>query len=428
MGFSMYSLRGNTTVPGDKSISHRALILLSQASGTGAIHNLSTGEDIKTTAKALRKLGVTINSMANDKVMVEGRNWELSNNSSPLALNMGNSGTTARLLMGLLAATDITVNFIGDESLSRRPMARVTTPLSLMGAKFKMNEGGRLPLSLLGNPSLKTIRYKLPIASAQVKSAIILAALNTQGITKIIDPFGTRDHTEIMLKFLGAGIIVDGDEITINGKKGLIARDITIPGDASSAAFICAAALLIPGSKIKLQNIGMNDSRTGFYKIARKMGAKIEYTNIRTTCGEKVADIEVEYSKLLATYIDSNLIPTMIDELPILAILASCSNGITAIKGIKELRHKESDRIQSMVEGLTNCGVSVEFGDDWIAIKGNGKPPTGGCTINSHKDHRIAMAFHTLGLVSERPIYIDDNNVFNISFPSFIEKLEQLKV
>lgn len=422
-------LQGEAAVPGDKSISHRALMLASQAPGSTRIHGLLEGEDVLNTARALRSLGVAIEHKKGGEWVVQGVGIGGLRESIDV-LDMGNSGTSTRLLMGLLAPYPFTSFFTGDDSLRNRPMARVITPLSLMGASVTAREGGRLPLALIGAASPKNIYYTLPVASAQVKSAILLAALNTPGLTTVTEPEPTRDHTENMLRFLGVevetSIAAQGRRIALQGKPVIAAgeRELHVPADPSSAAFPAVAALLCPGSRIIIRNICVNKLRIGLFETLKEMGARIDFVNRRTNAGEPIADMEVEYSPLRAVEVPALRAPAMIDEYLILAVAAAFAEGETAMHGLGELRVKESDRLNAMLEGLTACGVKARVEGDNLYVTGGAVK--GGATIATRFDHRIAMSFLVMGMASEQPIIVDDATAINTSFPNFVDVMNGL--
>ena len=340
---------------------------------------------------------------------------------------MGNSGTSTRLLMGLVASHPVTATFIGDASLSKRPMGRVIDPLSTMGAEFTASPGGRLPLMVRGICPAVPIKYRLPVASAQVKSAILLAGLNTPGITRVVEPVSTRDHSERMLAGFGAEVTHDGDIISIRGEAELKPQNIIIPGDPSSAAFPVVAALLVPGSSVTIENVGMNQTRNGIFRVLSFMGADFTFENERTVGGEPVADLIVRHSPLTAVEPDPSIVPRMVDEFPILVIAAALARGRSTFRGLEELRVKESDRITVMAEGLRAIGVKVEELPDGLIIEGrDGDPFPGGATIAAHLDHRIAMSFAIAGLVSKAPVTIDDITPVATSFPTFETMLASL--
>lgn len=420
------NLNGTITVPGDKSISHRALILASQCVGHSTIHGLLESEDVLHTAAALKQMGITIEK-SGDTYTVQGRG--VGGLVAPDApLYMGNAGTAARLLMGLLATHPFTSVFDGDASLRKRPMQRVIIPLEEMGAIFTAEEGGRLPITLQGAEEPLPITYTAPVPSAQLKSAILLAGLNTPGATTVIEPTPTRDHTERMLRYLGTEVTEthqeEGNHITITGHPELEATEWQIPGDPSSAAFFLVAALITPDSSITVENIGINPARIGLLETLNDMGADITLSNERELCGEPVADITARTSQLTGITVPASRAPSMIDEYPILAVAAACAEGKTQMEGLAELRVKESDRLTAIAEGLAACGVTVETTDDSLTVHGGA--PEGGATITTHMDHRIAMSFLILGLVSKNPITIDDSSMIATSFPGFIDLLNSV--
>jgi len=416
------ALQGKLTVPGDKSISHRSLMLGAMAKGKTTITGLLEGEDVLHTAQAMQAMGVACGKTGSTW-WVEGVGvGQLKAPTQPLY--MGNSGTSTRLLMGLVGSHDFTSEFAGDVSLSKRPMARVMEPLEKMGVRFSASDGGRLPLKVIGTGKPAAIDYRLKVASAQVKSAILLCGLNTNGVTTVIEPHATRDHTENMLRHFGATIDVragaDGATIiALYGKPELKAADIDVPADPSSAAFPVAAALLKEGSDIFIPNVCLNPLRTGFYDTVREMGALLEFINPRMSAGEKIADLRVRYSALKGVDVPESRAPSMIDEYPILAVLAACANGTTRMNGLSELRVKESDRLTMMAEGLKACGVRLEVEGDNLIVHGNGQAPRGGATIATALDHRIAMSFLVLGSATPEPITVDDSSMIATSFPSF---------
>ncbi len=414
-------LKGEITVPGDKSISHRSLILGSQAIGTTTVTGLLEGEDVLSTAQALREMGVGIEKKGDVwsvKGVGVGGLVEPKN-----VLDMGNSGTSSRLLMGLVTPYQFNSFFCGDASLSKRPMKRVTDPLREMGAEFVTTSRGTFPLCTIGTKKPLPIEYKLPVASAQVKSAIILAGLNTKGTTTVIEPKPTRDHTEIMLRGFGAEVISDGMRISVKGYPKLKAQKIVVPADPSSAAFLVVAALITEGSELLIKNVGMNPHRIGLFETLVEMGGKIEKRNERKECGEKVADLFVQHSKLKGIRVPKERAPSMIDEYPVLAVAASCAEGVTQMCGLEELRVKESDRLQVVYDALVANGVKAKISGDDLHVTGSQKPRGGG-VVKTHLDHRIAMSFLILGLVSEKDVAIDDGTPINTSFPNFVELLK----
>lgn len=421
-------LRGTIRVPGDKSISHRSLMFGALAVGETRISGLLEGHDVLATADALRAMGATITRHRPGEWSVHGVGVGglLQPHS---ALDMGNSGTSTRLLMGLVASHAIRATFIGDASLSGRPMGRVIEPLSQMGASIEASPGGTLPLTLTGSLPAVPITYRLPVASAQVKSAILLAGLNTPGITTVIEPVPTRDHSERMLKGFGADLTVEEAEgervIRIHGPADLKPQTITVPGDPSSAAFFIVAALLVPGSDLTIENVGMNDTRAGLVSVLRQMGGDIALLDEREVGGEPVADLRVRHSQLRGITVDPAIAPSMIDEFPVLFVAAALAEGRTTTSGLEELRVKESDRISAMAAALTLAGAQVEETEDGLIIHGTaGKPLAGGGPVTTHLDHRIAMSMAVTGLASEDGVTVDDTSPIATSFPSFEQLLD----
>lgn len=426
-------LSGDVTVPGDKSISHRSIMLGALAVGETRITGLLEGEDVLATAAAMRAMGAQISRNDTGEWRVHGVG--VGGLLQPAtALDMGNSGTSTRLLMGLVASHPITATFTGDASLSGRPMGRVITPLSLMGATIAATPGpGRqtLPLTLTGACPAIPLRYTLPVASAQVKSAILLAGLNTPGETTVIEPIPTRDHSERMLAGFGAQLSVtpsaNGRIITIRGEAELKPQTIEVPGDPSSAAFPMVAALIVPGSDIIIRNVGINPTRAGLIGVLQSMGGRIDLLNERSVGGEPVADLHVRHSALTGIEVPPEGAPSMIDEYPILFVAAAFAQGRTAMHGLEELRVKESDRIAVMAEGLKACGVVCEELEDGLIVEGRGgEAVPGGATIAARLDHRIAMSFAVLGLNAARPVIIDDARPIATSFPTFVAMMESL--
>lgn len=425
------ALAGSVTVPGDKSISHRSLMLSALAIGESRVEGLLEGEDVLATAAAMRAMGATIERDADGVWHIHGVG--VGGLLQPeAALDMGNSGTSTRLLMGLLASHDLSATFVGDASLSKRPMARVTDPLSRTGASFTTSPGDRLPLTMKGACPAVPLDYTLPVASAQVKSAILLAGLNTPGITRVVEPIPTRDHSERMLKGFGADLNVevqaDGTRIiTLVGEAELKPQNIVVPGDPSSAAFPMVAALLVPGSQVTIGNVGLNGTRAGLIDLLREMGGSIEVVNAREVGGEPVGDLIVTASALQGVEPDPARAPSMIDEYPVAFIAAAFAEGRSIFRGLEELRVKESDRIATMAEGLRAIGVTVEELEDGIIIDGSGGALlTGGGPIATKLDHRIAMSFAVAGLVSKDGVTIDDMRPVATSFPTFLPLLRSL--
>ena len=423
-------LRGSVTVPGDKSISHRALMLSALAVGESRIVGLLEGEDVLATAAAMRAMGATIDRSDDGEWRVHGVG--VGGLLQPAtALDMGNSGTSTRLLMGLVASHPITATFIGDASLSKRPMMRVIEPLSAMGADITASPGGRLPLMMRGICPAVPISYRLPVASAQVKSAVLLAGLNTPGITRVIEPIATRDHSERMLRGFGAILEVeesaDGRIISLHGEAELKPQSIIVPGDPSSAAFWMVAASIVEGSDITIRNVGLNPTRAGIVTALRMMGASIDEIDARTVGGEPVADLRVRHAPLTAIDVPPHLAPSMIDEYPALFVAAAFAHGTTRARGAEELRVKESDRIAAMHAALSACGVAMEEHPDGLWITGSSSAPIpGGACIASNLDHRIAMSMAVAGLAARAPVEIDDASPIATSHPGFVATLETL--
>ena len=421
-------LIGRIRVPGDKSISHRALMFGAIAVGRSRISGLLEGEDVLATAAALRAMGARIEKDADDWI-VDGVG--VGTLLQPRqALDMGNSGTSTRLLMGLVASHGITATFTGDASLSKRPMGRVIDPLSTMGASFTASPGGTLPLVMKGLQPAVPINYTLPVASAQVKSAVLLAGLNTPGTTTVIEPVPTRDHTERMLRGFGVDVQVEeaGGEriIKINGPCDLRPCDITVPGDPSSAAFFAVAASIVPESDLVIENVGLNPTRDGIYRVLREMGADIDYLDEREVGGEPVADLRVRHSRLKGIEVDPEIAPSMIDEFPVLFVAAAMAEGTTVTSGLDELRVKESDRLSAMAAALELIGGNVEEREDGLVIHGTGgKPLAGGGPVTTHLDHRIAMSMAVAGLASTNGVAVDSTEPIATSFPNFMDLIEE---
>ncbi len=415
------ALQGRVSVPGDKSISHRSLILGALAEGRTAITGLLQSEDILCTARALQQLGANVEKM--------GGTWSVTGSglgglTEPEdALDFGNSGTGARLMMGVVAGHPIRAVFTGDASLKKRPMGRVLDPLKSMG--LCIEEGGRntLPLTLSGSSGLVPIEYRLPVPSAQVKSAILLAGLLALGRTSVIETEKTRDHTEKMLAYFGAPVVSEpveggGTKISIEGRGTLRGKPVSVPGDPSSAAFLVAAAILCPGSDIIVREVLVNPTRTGFYETLVEMGADVRFENVRELNGEPVADIRAKACSFHGVNVPAERAPSMIDEYPVLAALCAFAEGETIMNGLAELRVKESDRLAAMVDGLTACGVKAEAKGDTLRVIGSPRVQ-GGASIATHMDHRIAMAFLVLGFAAEEAVTIDDASMIATSFPEF---------
>ena len=423
-------LSGRIRVPGDKSISHRALMLSALAVGESRVEGLLEGEDVLATAAALRAMGASIERTGDGCWTINGVG--VGGLLQPAgALDMGNSGTSTRLLMGLVASHPITATFTGDASLSARPMERVITPLSRMGADITASPGGRLPLMLRGLCPAVPIEYELPVASAQVKSAVLLAGLNTPGITRVIEPVPTRDHSERMLAGFGAEVLVEqtsrGRVISITGEAELRPQQIVVPGDPSSAAFWMVAASIVPGSDVVIENVGLNPTRAGLATALRMMGADITELDPRTVGGEPVADLRVRHAALQGITVPHDLAPSMIDEYPVLFVAAAFASGRTVARGADELRVKESDRIAAMRAALEANGVDVTEHEDGLSIDGTGgRAIPGGGTVQTHLDHRIAMSMATAGLHAHAPVTIDDVSPVRTSYPNFFDQLGYL--
>lgn len=428
-------LRGTVRVPGDKSISHRALMLSALAVGESRVSGLLEGEDVLATAAAMRALGAGIERDAQGVWHVHGVG--VGGLVQPrTALEMGNSGTSTRLLMGLLASHAVTATFTGDASLSKRPMGRVTTPLGLMGAQFMTAPGGRLPLTMRGIVPAVPIEYRLPVASAQVKSAVLLAGLNTPGITRVIEPVPTRDHSERMLRGFGATLEVetqaDGTRIiAVTGEAELRPQTLTVPGDPSSAAFPLVAALITPGSEVTVTHVGMNPTRAGIFAMLRAMGADLVIANEREVGGEPVADLTARHSILTGIEVPPDVVPSMIDEFPIFFVAAAMAKGVTRASGLDELRVKESDRLALMAQGLARLGVAIDETADGLVIEGTGGEMLGGGnsppSIAAELDHRIAMSFAVAGLATRGGLVIDDMSPVATSFPGFTALFDGLQ-
>jgi 3-phosphoshikimate 1-carboxyvinyltransferase len=424
------NLQGVSAIPGDKSLSHRALLLGAMAVGESRITGLLEGADVLATAAALTALGVDIEHGSDGIWRVHGVG--VAGLAEPdRQLDLGNSGTGARLLLGLLAGHPFTSFLTGDDSLRARPMARVITPLTKMGAQFVGRSGDRLPLAITGTTELVPIRYTLPVASAQVKSAILLAGLHAPGRTTVIEPQASRDHTERLLNHLGAAVEVEELEggaraVSVLGQPELAAAPIVVPGDPSSAAFPLVAAALAAGSSVRLESVGINPLRTGLLDCLQEMGAWIRIEAHPELAGEPVADLVIEAGPLRGIDVPPERAPRMIDEYPILAVAAACAAGSTRMTGLGELRVKESDRLRAIAEGLSACGVTVEVGADELVVHGHGGPPPGGGHIDAHHDHRIAMSFLVLGSLAQAPVSVAGAETIDTSFPGFAALMNRL--
>jgi 3-phosphoshikimate 1-carboxyvinyltransferase len=422
-------LAGTIRVPGDKSISHRALMFAALAVGETRIAGLLEGEDVLRTARAMRALGAEVIRDGDGMWRVAGRG--IGGLVEPAdVLDMGNSGTAARLLCGILASHPIFSVMTGDASLRARPMRRVTEPLAACGARFTGRAGGRLPLAIDGAAAALPLDYRLPVASAQVKSAVLLAGLNAPGLTRVEEPDPTRDHSENMLRHFGAEVEVAargrGRMIVLRGQPELIAADVTVPGDPSSAAFPIVAALLVPGSEVRIAGVGLNPLRTGLFATLREMGADIAVTGAHVAGGEMVGDVMVRHGALRGVDVPAERAPSMIDEYPVLAVAAACATGTTRMRGLAELRVKESDRLAATAALLTAAGARVEIEGDDLLVHGAGAPPPGGARVVTHMDHRIAMSALVLGQATDAPVVVDDATFIDTSFPGFADLMRGL--
>lgn len=416
-------LKGIIQIPGDKSISHRAVMFGSLAKGDTRITNFLQGADCLSTISCFQKMGISIENNV-DHVIIHGKG--LHGLSAPTEiLDVGNSGTTTRLISGILAGQNFTSEIIGDASIQKRPMKRIITPLSQMGADIiSLKENGCAPLRINGKP-LSAIHYQSPVASAQVKSCVLLAGLYADGETLVTEPALSRNHTELMLSSFGATVKSVGTTASILPDPELIGQDIEVPGDISSAAFFIAAALMVPGSEVCIKHVGINPTRNGILRVCEAMGADIKMENKRIMGGEPVADLIVRSSSLHGTVIEGDIIPTLIDEIPVIAVLAAYADGTTVIRNAEELKVKESNRLDIMVESLTAMGVDIEGTEDGMIIRG-GKP-LHGAVIDSHLDHRIAMAFAVASLIAEGTTTITRADCVDISYPNFYSDLNSLK-
>ena len=422
-------LSGTFDVPGDKSISHRSMILSAIAVGQTRVSGLLEGDDVMATKQAMIDCGADIVKQGDDYVINGVGMGGLSAPDKPL--DLGNAGTGVRLLMGLIAGQSLSATFVGDASLSKRPMRRITDPLEEMGAQVTTGEGGRLPVTITGLETPLPVSYVPKVASAQIKSAILLAGLRARGNTIVTEPHKSRDHTEAMLRHFGVSVnqemLEDGaHRVTMTGGADLIAKDIVVPRDPSSAAFVIVAALITQGSDVTLPAIGMNPQRTGLITTLIEMGGDITLSGHRIEGGEEVADIRVRSSKLRGIDVPPARAASMIDEYPILSVAASMAEGTTMMSGVSELRVKETDRIAVMAAGLKACGVDVAEGDDFMSVTGGSDAPSGDAVINSQHDHRIGMSFLVLGMVSQAPIQVDDVETINTSFPAFADKMNAI--
>lgn len=414
-----HPLKGEITVPGDKSISHRGIMLGALANGTTSITNFLKGADCLSTISCFQKMGIEIEETESE-ILVHGKG--LHGLSAPTEiLDAGNSGTTTRLISGILAGQNFSCDLTGDASIQKRPMKRIMTPLSMMGADItSVHNNGCAPLHIKGAP-LKGISYQSPVASAQVKSCVLFAGLYADGKTSVTEPFLSRNHSELMLSSFGASIETCGTTATIEPEPVLTAQKVEVPGDISSAAFFIAAGLLIPGSELLIKNVGINPTRDGILRVCKRMGANLELLNTRTQCGEPVADVLVKHSELNGTVIEGDLIPTLIDELPVIAVMAACANGKMIIRNAEELKVKESNRLEIIVHHLSEMGCDITGTEDGMIIRG-GKP-LHGAVLDSYLDHRIAMSFAVAGLVADGETEITNADCVNISYPGFYRDL-----
>ncbi|WP_461200645.1 3-phosphoshikimate 1-carboxyvinyltransferase [Anoxybacillus sp. TBDG-1] len=422
---NVHALRGEIAVPGDKSISHRAIMFGALAKGTTRVTNFLTGEDCLSTIDCFRKMGVAIAQQGNE-VIVEGKGIDGLKEPTHI-LNVGNSGTTTRLLLGILAACPFHACLIGDDSIAKRPMDRVTNPLKQMGAHIDGREQGRYtPLAIRGG-QLQPITYHSPVASAQVKSAILLAGLHAEGTTTVTEPHRSRDHTERMLRAFGADVHVDGLSVSVTGRQTLQAIDIEVPGDISSAAFFLVAGAIVPNSEITLKHVGMNPTRTGIIDVLKDMGANISIENVRHEESEPVADIIVRTSMLKATHIGGDIIPRLIDEIPIIALLATQAEGTTVITDASELKVKETDRIATVVSELRKLGAHIEATEDGMVIHGKTSLHANDVIVDSYGDHRIGMMLAIASCITKGNVTLQRPEAIAVSYPAFFEHLHALQ-
>lgn len=413
-------LKGELTIPADKSISHRSAMFACMTGGILEVENFSQGGDCISTLGIIKSLGCEVEYLAEKHIRINATNAFKQDSYN---LDCGNSGTSMRLFSGIVASRDIEARLFGDESLSKRPMKRVITPLELMGAKIK-HDNYKAPLFIKG-AELFPIDYKSPIASAQVKSCILLAGLNTVGTTKVTEPYVSRDHTERMLKYLGADISVNGTTVSVK-KSTLEPKNLKVCGDISSAAFFLVAGVIVPNSDIILKNVGLNPTRTGIIDVLKSMNADIEILDLRLENNEEVGDVRIRHSELSGTTIEGSIIPRLIDELPVIAVAASVAKGQTIVKNAGDLRNKESDRIKCLVAELKKLGVQIQETEDGFIIDGQSSL-TGGCEVECYHDHRLAMSLYVAGLICEKPVIINEFQWVDISFPEFHSFMEQIK-
>ena len=412
-------LKGDVVIPSDKSISHRSAMFSALTGGVCEVYNFSMGADCISTLNIIKELGCDVEFIAQKHIRIDSKN---AFKKDRYKLDCGNSGTSMRLFSGILASREIESTLFGDESLSKRPMKRVILPLELMGAKFKHNDY-KAPLIIEGT-ELFPIDYKTPIASAQVKSCILLAGLNTVGETKVTEPYISRDHTERMLKYLEADIQTNGNTTKIKKSK-LVPKNLNVCGDISSAAFFMVAAAIVPNSDIIIKNVGLNPTRTGIIDVMQQMGADIQILDKRLECNEEVGDVRIRTSDLKSVTIEGAIIPRLIDELPVIAVLASQANGTTIVKDASDLRNKESDRIKCLVTELKKIGVNIEETPDGFVVEGK-KNLIGGAEVECYHDHRLAMSLYVAGLICQKPICINEFQWVDISFPEFLPLMQSL--
>lgn len=422
-------LTGSVRVPGDKSISHRAVLFAAMSDGSCRLTGVLDSADVGATMRAVRALGAFVEVVGKTDAGLDliVRGWGPRGPLSPFdAIDCANSGTTVRMLMGVLAGWDVTVTLDGDESLRRRPMGRVTGPLELMGAQFTGREAGRLPITVRGG-RLRAIRYESPVASAQVKSAVLLAGLRARGRTTVIEPAPSRDHTERLLPAFGVGVACDAAEhsCSIDGPAALMAADLAVPGDPSSAAFLAGAALMAPGSEVSLDGVLLNPTRTGFVRVLEAMGADVTVVPSRATGAEPVGEVRVrEGAPLRGVVVPAAEVPSLVDEVPLLAVVATRAAGTTRFEGVGELRVKESDRLSAIVEGLTALGATVRAGEDWLEVDGPAR--LHGAALDSLGDHRLAMAWAVAALAADAPVSIERWEAIAVSYPGFARDLAAL--
>ncbi|MGO0061024.1 3-phosphoshikimate 1-carboxyvinyltransferase [Brevibacillus fluminis] len=416
------SIQGTVRVPGDKSISHRAVMFGALAEGTTTISGFLPGADCLSTISCFRRMGIHIEQQ-DDQVVVHGKGW-FGLEEPKEKLDVGNSGTTIRLISGILSTQPFHVVLEGDESIAKRPMRRVVGPLRQMGAKIDGRKNGEFtPLAIRGT-ELSGIHYESPVASAQVKSAILLAGLQAKGVTSVSEPHLSRDHTERMLAAFGVQVVRDGLTVSVEGGQRLVGRDISVPGDISSAAFLIAAVMMVPGSSLVIENVGMNPTRTGIVDVVRAMGGRIDLVNERVVNEEPVADLHVFHSELTGTIIEGEIIPRLIDEIPVIAVLATQASGTTLIRDAEELKVKETDRIATVVSELSKFGANITPTDDGMIIEG--KTALKAASIDSMGDHRIGMAMAIAGLAAEGETQIANAEAINVSFPGFAALLDSI--